>query len=623
MSLLFPLGMAALGALVPLLALYLLKQKRIEQKVPANFLWARAVEDLRASSLFQRLRATLLLILQAAAILLFALAAAGASLDLDLGSAPRHVIVLLDRSASMKSADEDDGRTRFDAARDLALTQADGLSAADEMMVIAYDVHAEVAAAFTGDKGRLSSVLRGLSARDLPTKVADALMLAVSFAQASKGFDCEIVLLSDGAVEAELPPVPYPVKFVKLGKSGANAGIASLSVARTPGEATHVFAKIENAGREPVERTVVLSRGGETLDARAVTLPGRGSATAFFELAETAATEPHVFSVALQGKDVLAADDRVDFVIRPFVPRAGLLVAEERSIYLDPAKVERLHPGLALTPVSPAEAVAALAKGDPVIDFVCYDGVQPKELPPVAAQLYIDAVPPGSGLVRGETQQFPIVIDWDRTHPATARCQFDDLLVTEAPKLTGFERSRVLIESTGGPLALLTPVPGREVVVLAFAPSKSNFPLKLSWPLFLANTLDFLLGKTERAGEEPVAKTGEAMLLGAGESARVTAPSGDTTDVAAGTSGRITFAATYDAGVWRATVDKTPEQLRAYALLDGAESDVTPRDQLVLGGDKVAGAQRPTQRNVLLRDPLLLAALGILVLEWALWCSRR
>src|SRR5262249_5609958 len=149
------------------------------------------------------------------------------------------------------------------------------------------------------------------------------------------------------------------------------------------------------------ERTVVLARGGETIDARAVTLPARGAATAFFELAETDAKDPQVFTVGLQGHDALPADDRVAFVIRPFVARAGLLVADTPSIYLDPAKIERLHPGLALTRVTPDEALKALATGGPAIDFVCYDGVQPKDLPPVAAQLYIDAVPPSSGLVRG------------------------------------------------------------------------------------------------------------------------------------------------------------------------------------------------------------------------------
>lgn len=622
MSLLFPLGIAALGALVPLLALYLLKQKRVEVKVPTNFLWARAVEDLRASSLFQRLRATLLLLLQAATIVLFALAAAGASLDLRLGDTPRHVILLVDRSASMKSSDED-GRTRIDVAKDLARDQANGLSAADEMMIVGFDVRAEVAAAFTGDKARLASVIDGLSARDLPTKAADALMLAVSFAQASKGFDTEILLLCDGAVEEELPSVPYPITYVRLGKSGANQGIASVQLSRTPGERTQVFVHVENGSAEPAERNVSLRHGTEVLDARALAMAPDGGATAFFEMDEPATPEPQVITVSLEGRDVLAADDSVSFVIRPSVPRTGLVVTAEPSLWLDPKKLERLHPGLALTTVTPDEAADVFRKGDATIDFICYDGVEPKEVPPVAAQLYIDAVPPGSGLVRGATQPYPIVVDWDRTHPTTTRCQFDDLLITESLRLGGTERSRVLIDSTGGPLALLTPVPGREVVVLAFSPGKSNFPLKLSWPLFLANTLDFLLAKTERAGEEPVSKTGAPLVLGIAASATVTSPSGATSEVQPDARGRITFNGTNESGVWHAKKADGPDDLRAFALLDAAEIRVAPRDKLVVGGDKLPASARASQRNVLLRDPLLLAALAILVLEWAIWCGRR
>jgi hypothetical protein len=621
-SLLFPLGMAALGALVPLLALYLLKQKRIEVKVPTNFLWARAVEDLRASSLFQRLRATLLLFLQAATIVLFALAAAGASLDLRLGDTPRHVILVVDRSASMKATDED-GRSRIDAAKDVAHEQANGLTSADEMMIVGFDVRAEVAAAFTGDKARLSSVIDGLTARDLPTKCADALMLAVSFAQASKGFDTEILVLSDGAVETELPPVPYPITYVRLGKSGANQGIASVTVSRTPGEPAQVFVHVENGAAERAERNVALRVGPKLFDARALSMAPDGGATAFFELEDPADKEPQVLTVSLEGKDILAADDSVSFVIRPAVPRTGLVVSAEPSLWLDPKKLERLHPGLALTVVTPEEAAKLIADGKTTIDFVCYDGVEPAQLPPVAAQLYIDAIPPGSGLVRGATQPYPIVVDWDRTHPSTARCQFDDLLITESTKVGGTERSRVLIDSTGGPLALLTPVPGREVVVLTFSPGKSNFPLKLSWPLFLANTLDFLLAKTERAGEEPVSKTGTALVLGAGESATVTSPSGETSDVRPDARGHLTVNATNEAGVWRTKKGDGPEEIRAFALLDAAEIRVAPRDKIVVGGDKLPAAARATQRNVLLRDPLLLAALAVLLLEWAIWCGRR
>jgi len=621
-SLVFPLGLAALGALVPLIALYLLKQKRIEVKVPTNFLWARALEDLRASSLFQRLRATLLLLLQAAAIALFALAAAGASLDLRVGDVPRRLIVLVDRSASMKCVDED-GRSRLDAAKDIARAQVNSLSGADEMMLVAFDARAEVAAASTSDKERLLAVLDRLAARDLGTKAAEALMLAVSFARASQGFDPEILLLSDGGIETELPPVPFPVRYARCGRGGTNQGIVGLQVSRTPGEDAQVYVRVENGSAEPAERTLLLRKGSESVDARAVKLPAGESATVYFHVPEPDGREPVVLQAVLDGGDLLASDDSATFVLRPAVPRTGLLVAPEESIYLDPQRLERLHPGLALTRVSPADAATTLKDGTVAIDFVCYDGVAPAELPRVAAQLYVGCVPPGSGLVQGPTQEFPIVLDWDRTHPTMARCQFDDLLVTESPKLSGHERSRVLIDSTGGPLALLTPVPGREVVVLAFSPAKSNFPLKLSWPLFLANTLDFLLMRTEREGEEPLLATGTPLAVSSKVPTRFTSPSGETSTVKPDARGRCVLSATHEAGLWRVAADGAPEQVHAFALLDASESHVAPRALIVIGGEKVAAVVGDLQRNLLLRDPLLLAALGILTLEWAVWCSRR
>ena len=132
MSFLFPLGMAALAMLVPLVVLYLLKQKREEHRIPASFLWQHALEDLRASSLFQRLRTPLLFFLQAAAVILFGLAAAGASLDSDAGDAPRRVILVVDRSRSMQAADEDD-RTRMEVAKELCRDAVDGLRGSDEL----------------------------------------------------------------------------------------------------------------------------------------------------------------------------------------------------------------------------------------------------------------------------------------------------------------------------------------------------------------------------------------------------------------------------------------------------------------------------------------------------------
>ncbi len=618
MSLLFPLGIAALGALVPLIVLYILKQRREDYPISAAFLWQHALEDLRASSLFQRLRTPLLLFLQALAVILFALAAAGASLDLDLGREPRRTILVIDRSASMRATDEDGG-SRFEVAIELAHDAVSGLRTGDEMMIIAFDDEAQVITSFLDEGDVLDDALDRLEARDLASEPVGALRLADSFAQASPGFKAEAIVISDGAVEGELPLLSCETRFARVGKSDENQGFADVHLEQMPGEAAQLFVRIVNGDDAPVSRSVLVRRNGEVTDARQVDLPASGDVATFFEFEEPEGDEVQILEVALDGEDILASDNRVRLLLRPAVPRTGVLVRPSKTVYLDPRKLEALHPGLAMIEATPDDAAGLVAAGG--VDLVIYDGVSPAVIPEVAAQIYIGALPPDSGLISVGMLELPSVIDWDRTHPVTTRCQFDDVWVLEASDLSGHERSQPLVETTGDPLVLLTPVPGREVLVIAFDPSRSNLPLKLAWPLMLANSLDHLLRGVQRTGEEPLHETGAP--IHDDEPFTVVAPGGEKHDSKPSHDGRAVFRETYDAGVYSMTRDDGSEDLRAFALLNAAEVRVRPREELVLGGDKVASAGGGLRRNVLLRDPLLLLVLGLLILEWAVWCGRR
>ncbi|RYG19780.1 hypothetical protein EON82_21025, partial [bacterium] len=65
---------SALWWLLPLagiiVALYLLRMRRRELRVPATFLWPARTDEVRANALFQRLRPSWLLFLQLLALLL-------------------------------------------------------------------------------------------------------------------------------------------------------------------------------------------------------------------------------------------------------------------------------------------------------------------------------------------------------------------------------------------------------------------------------------------------------------------------------------------------------------------------------------------------------------------------
>src|SRR5262245_26067641 len=120
MNFLNPWVAAGLAAVVipALVILYFLKLRRRQETVPSTFLWKRAVQDLQVNAPFQRLRKNLLLLLQLLVLgaALFALARPIIKTDL---ASEKSVIILLDRSASMKTKEGD--KTRFDLAKEQAL----------------------------------------------------------------------------------------------------------------------------------------------------------------------------------------------------------------------------------------------------------------------------------------------------------------------------------------------------------------------------------------------------------------------------------------------------------------------------------------------------------------------
>src|SRR4051812_552652 len=102
MSFLWPWGLAfaSLGGIVVIL--HMLKMKRREVDISNSLLWKKAIEDLRANAPFQKLRKSLLLLLQLLAVVALAIAL-GRPVKRMAKEEGRRIAILVDVSASMGS----------------------------------------------------------------------------------------------------------------------------------------------------------------------------------------------------------------------------------------------------------------------------------------------------------------------------------------------------------------------------------------------------------------------------------------------------------------------------------------------------------------------------------------
>ncbi|HEY3236321.1 MAG TPA: BatA domain-containing protein, partial [Polyangiaceae bacterium] len=112
-------------------ALYILKLRRRPIAVPFSRIWQRILRDQEATSLFSQLRRLLSLLLQLLLVALLVLAVG----DPRLGgrSTGRHLVVLVDASASMKSIDV--SPSRMTLAKSEVTKLIGGLGGADQMLI--------------------------------------------------------------------------------------------------------------------------------------------------------------------------------------------------------------------------------------------------------------------------------------------------------------------------------------------------------------------------------------------------------------------------------------------------------------------------------------------------------
>lgn len=609
-------------ALIPLLVLlYILKLRRSEVIIPSTMLWMKSLQDLTANAPFQKLRRNLLLLLQIIILLLVVFALSRPFIQTS-GIEGRNLCLLIDHSASMQS--REDGKSRLDQAKEEALKIVESMEGGDRAMVIAFAESADVHCELTDDRYHIRNAINGITAQDTRSNVEDAAQIIRSIAPINPDVtavvsNLEVLMFSDGNVTQgeRLAALSVPIQYIRTGTGRDNAGITNFSTrgADGEGEGRQCFVQVYNDAETPLESTLSLYYGDDLLSVDELTVPPGDTGESVFVLP---ALEDGILRAELDHEDSLAVDNTAWLAIQQDTFIDVLIAGSADSIGGSMLRhVFSLEPRVRLSLTTP-EQYAGLTDA---FDLYLFDGWSPPTLPQ-GTLVFINTLPALPGLASIGELTNPPVMALDKDHPIMRFTNPSNVSIGKALKVTLPEGARTLVSTDGGPLIADISQALQPMLFIAFDIGDTNWPLHLSFPLFMQNVLAWV-PESDRSGD-PSLSTGspiEIHALPEVTEAHVHTPGGAEESIALDPLRPVYYAATNTAGPYDV---ERGEDHRHYALnlLSREESAIHPAESLALGDLEVAAARGPVTFNKELWRWLLLAGLAVLALEWWVYTRR-
>lgn len=648
MGLLTPItAVITAGIAVPLLVLlYFLKRRRREVAVSSTMLWSKAIEDMRVNAPFQKLRRSLLLLLQLLVLAALILALARPALRAT-GRPGDRVVIVVDRSASMKATDV--APSRFGQATDAALALIDGLddagdnSGSNGAMVIGFAHRASVAQPFTTDRALLRNAVRSLEPTDQPGRLDEALRLVRPFVgrSAAAADPLIVYVIGDSRIDRDTLRglAGVDVRFIRVcGEEPDNLGIVSLSARRAYEDPsrTEVFARVAYCGRKQITANLTLRINDIVERVVSATLPPAAPGTDGISLG-TPSTRSIQFAITRVGsatitlehdhRDDLDSDNRAYLSLAP-PARLGVALISDGNTFLQ--RVIEASGVRALSVLTPTEYEN---QSGGAYDVLVFDRYAPRNTPRVHS-IYLGAAPPIAGLelknAGGEGASGGIVLDWKRDHPLLRFVVFDDLLMAQPHRLALPRASQILATSQSGPVMAQVIDGGVRHVVVGFDPLRSNWPMQIGFPVFISNAMQWLglNGQTE-AGI--AFQPGQTVAVPGADNTKPLVYRGPVTltgenDVPDASRAAFRMLGPLDrVGLYQSNAAMSPPwDFLAVNLSDADESDLRLATELAPDTPNAALASvgHPASIQKEVWRWFVGAALALMMIEWVVYCRR-
>jgi hypothetical protein len=632
------------------LVMYILKLRRRVIAVPFSPLWKRILKDKEATSLFSKLKRIYSLLLQLLLLALLVLALGNPRLAESIRKG-RTMVVLVDASASMQSTDV--APSRLESAKGEVKKLIRALGGADSMLIAQMDATVTPLGPMTDDTSELERDLDQIRPTETRADFARAIRFADDTLHQANVEDGHIVIVSDGQLGSDFDEWGAPkigdwckkvennakwgcISYVPIGKEQDNVAVTQFSVRRYPLDKSRYEVMLGLTDTGPTDQEVELSLlgDGQLVDLTRLHLKAGEHLNRFYPNLSGASRTLEAKIAPLEGsKDYLPADDHA-YALLPERRRAKVLVVTEGNTYLEAALL--LDEYLDVTDVTPTKypEVEGTAKWDVVI----FDDATPEHMPN-AHCLYLNPLGPGSPVKVGDKLEAdkkkgtdaPGFDKLDRKHPVIRYTALDDVNIAVAHELSPEPGDKVVGAANNGaaPILIAGTRNGNHFVALGFDVRDSDLPLRIAWPLFLLDSINWFMDEDSKYLSSY--RTGEVWrvpVAGASESAELTLPD-NTKQTVPIHEGRAVYlgerAGFYELDTGTASTDPSSPALTSFAanLLDVEESRITPQSTITVAG--VEAGDIPASKQGIRREIwiyLLLAAAIITALEWATYHRR-
>jgi hypothetical protein len=339
----------------------------------------------------------------------------------------------------------------------------------------------------------------------------------------------------------------------------------------------------------------------------------------------------------------LAVDDEAWLVVNP-PRRAKILLVTPQNERLEQVLKTKAASEVAEVSVEKPDFLKSKTYEDQVElgvwDLVIFDRTPPAKMPRTNT-FCIGCIPPGGGWKAKPEVTLPQIIDAAVSHRLMQWVDVNEIqkVITATPlEVPG--GGTVLMDSDAGALLAIAPREGFEDLVLGMALLEeraaadgslavyrnTDWPWRASFASFIFNLL------TDRAGGQDLTasssyRPGMPVTLEAPDSHTaldVQIPSGATVHLPPSTSGKLTFTATDELGVYRVLSGGKQFEQFAVNLLDPAESNIRPETDpaIKIGYVEVAGKTSWVAGHREIWRELVLGGLALVLLEWLIYLRR-